>query len=673
MEGGMNASYTRDGAPPCAPAAGKALDAGAAAELRTSQARLARVLEASCLGLWEYDCQSHDTYLSQGWSELLGLPGRASRLGAEQFSALIPPHERGSVDAARRQLLKGEIERVSMEHEVTTADGGAAWLLTEAQVSERGADGRALKILGTCKNITERKTADAALRAALQAAEQANRAKSEFLATMSHEIRTPLNGVIGLTEVLSGAQLPAMEADAVAMIDSCAKALLSVVDNILDFSKIEAGRLTLEDVHIDVHRLVREVGDVFGVRGAEKGVRFELSVDDDVPQWVLADPMRLRQILLNLLGNALKFTPGGSFSLALRLLEDGPAPQLAFTVADTGIGISEADQAHLFTRFAQVDASNTRKYGGTGLGLAISRQLAQLMGGDVDLASRPGEGSTFTLRIPLREAQAPASAAPATPRGQVRADAAILLAEDNAVNQLVAQRLLGMMGYRNITPVYNGREAVEACGRRPFDLVLMDCQMPELDGWQATRSLRALGHEMPIVALTASAIAGDRERCLMAGMNDYLTKPIESALLAQKVDRWLNEPRAQAKHPPAADPPPPPAEPEPAVFERGAIAERFMGDVALFHECRGLFLCNTQVSLDAMGNCLREGDDQQVRRLAHTVKGSAAQLGAARLADCCSRIELASAAGAMVPAASAWLAQASVALQWFTLESEHAV
>ncbi|MCC2675200.1 MAG: multi-sensor hybrid histidine kinase, partial [Ramlibacter sp.] len=351
-------------------------------ELQHKNRQLARALEASGLGLWEIDLRSGEVHLSPGWARMLKVSGSTDDFGPDDALRFFPRDEIARVREGRRQLLKGEIPHLSLEHQMRAEDGSLVWVLTEAEVSERGPDGRALYVVGTSKDITERKRADAELRSALQAADAASQAKSDFLATMSHEIRTPLNGVIGLTQLLAAAELPPMEKDSVGMIDSCAKSLLSLVDNILDFSKIEAGKLTLDVVPTELGQLVREVADVFSVRAAEKGIRFDLRQDPSVPAWISADPGRLRQILLNLLGNALKFTSEGGFSLNVSLVTGTQPPQLRFQVFDTGAGISEADQARLFHRFSQVDASPSRRHDGTGLGLAISRQLAQLMGGD---------------------------------------------------------------------------------------------------------------------------------------------------------------------------------------------------------------------------------------------------------------------------------------------------
>lgn len=645
-DGGMISTYTD-------------ITSGRRAEnaLRTSERRLALALDCAELGLWEYDLATNDVYLSESWGRLLRFPDHAQNVDPQDALRFFPTHELPRILAARRQLLKGEIPRLSLEHEINCADGTMCWVLTEAQVIERSPDGRATRVVGTIKDISERKRADAELRRALAAADQANQAKSDFLATMSHEIRTPLNGVIGLTQLLAGARLPPMEADSVSMIDSCAKSLLSLVDNILDISKIEAGRLALERVPTDLSQLVQEVSDVFTVRAAEKGIRYDLLFEKNVPRWIAADPGRLRQILLNLLGNALKFTHEGGFSLRVLLQDDATAPHLVFEVFDTGMGISAEDQARLFTRFTQVDGSSRRQHSGTGLGLAISRQLAQLMGGDVALVSRRGHGSTFTLRIPLELAQ-PSTTTARAAAGTVHAEARVLLVEDNEVNQLVATRMLAKLGYRNVQQAFTGREAVDACTRQAFDIVLMDCQMPVMDGWEATTRLRQMGLKVPIVAFTASATSTDRDRCMAAGMDDYMTKPIELEILADKMQRWLagavRAPKVAEK--PAAGR---------VAFDRAVIGDFFAGDTELFAQAKEIFVRQTREALQACPDPLRERP--AVRKLMHRIRGSAATLGATWLADVTQRLEHDETAGdAQV---LAWLEEAHAAFAAFVEEA----
>ncbi len=285
--------------------------------------------------------------------------------------------------------------------------------------------------------------------------------------------------------------------------------------------------VSLRSVRVGKRDLLREVGDVFRVRASEKALRFRLTMSRDVPQWVLADPGRLRQVLLNLLANALKLTPNGGCSLRVSRVGEVRGV-LAFAVTDSGVGILAADQARLAARFTQVDASATRRFQGTGLGLAISRQLAQLMDGEVGVESTPGAGSTFTLNIPLRPA-APVRERRVSPAEARHALARILLAEDNPANQLVAKRFLASLGYENLTVAEDGIEALAACEVQAFNLVLMDCQMPRMDGLEATRQLRARGVSAPVIAFTTGATSVDRDACLGTGMNDYLTKPIEAS------------------------------------------------------------------------------------------------------------------------------------------------
>lgn len=620
--------------------------------------QLSRALDASGLGLWELDLRTRQVYLSRSWAQLLGYPAQEMVLGEEAALKLLPAEELPRLWAEWRKMFKGASGHMSLEHRHAKANGERIWVLTEAQVAERGPDGRVVKVVGTCKNITARKQRDADLRAAMDAAAQASRAKSDFLATMSHEIRTPLNGVIGLAQVLSTSRLPASEAEAVRMIDSCAKSLLSLVDNILDFSKIEAGKLTLEEVPTDINALVRELGDLFRVRATDKGIRFRAGLAPGVPQWVLADPGRLRQILLNLLGNALKFTSEGSFSLHVSKVRRGEVEHLAFAVADTGIGIPKADQARLFTRFTQVDASASRRFQGTGLGLAISRQLGQLMGGEVELDSAPGEGSVFTLRIPLRPAAAPA-AKPVDSNRACRVDARILLAEDNEVNQLVAQRMLASLGYQSVTTVDDGLQALAAWDRQAFDLVLMDCQMPGMDGLQATRELRARGIQVPVIAFTASATSGDRDACLEAGMNDYLTKPVERAVLADKLLRWLEDvPEAVAAPAPAGVP----------VFDARVLDDIFFGEREMYEQARGLFVRQARPMLEQLAPAIAAADWDAVRHLAHKIRGGAGTLGACLLAQLCGKIE--EAVGDTNAPHGAWAQEAASAFEAYLSESQ---
>jgi PAS domain S-box-containing protein len=492
------------------------------------------------------------------------------------------------------------------------------------------------------------------LKDAREAARQASAAKGQFVANTSHELRTPMNAVIGMLTLLGQTPLTNRQADYVQKAEGAARSLLALLNDILDFSKVEAGKLTLDPRPFRLEALVRDLSVILCANARSDQVRILFDIDPRLPYVLVGDDMRLRQVLINLGGNAVKFTQRGEVVVGAQLVaRDEETARIEFSVRDTGIGIAPEVQSRIFEGFTQAEASTMRKYGGTGLGLAISQRLVALMGSDLQLESRPGKGSRFFFTVDLglgpnaaRELEnaadssfdTPDFAVTEKPETSTLAGLRLLVVEDNAINQEVARELLSSCGAR-VDVAEDGKQGVERVLADPsrYALVLMDVQMPVMDGYTATRELRAAGWRRPIVAMTANVMASDREACLAAGMDDHVGKPFDLEELVVTIRRHAGRaPEAGAV--PAGEAPAPSA--VESVDIEGAV-KRLGGDIGFYWQLYGAVKADAQDMLSKLGPLLAAGDRKEAARLFHTIKGMGGTLGAGALSRAASQAELA--------------------------------
>ncbi|HEX2829077.1 MAG TPA: ATP-binding protein [Burkholderiales bacterium] len=521
------------------------------AEAKKLEERLTLALDGSGLAMWDWDIASGTIFLSERWAEMLGQPAAPTMTTLDALSKLTHPDDLAKVDRGLRNAVKGIASIYHIEQRILVADGTYKWIESHGKVVARDEQGRALRMSGTNADIESRKQREhamnrqeAELKLAKNAAEAANHAKSEFLANMSHEIRTPMNAIIGMTGLVLDTELSAEQRGYVETVRGSSEALLRIIDEVLDFSKIEAGRLTLEKLDFSLRECVGETMKLMAARAKEKGLALEMRIADEVPDRLRGDASRCRQVLVNLLGNAVKFTHRGEIEVAVDLIAaDDTSAWVHFAVRDTGVGVPKEKQRMIFDAFAQADASTTREYGGAGLGLTISSRIVSEMGGHIAIESEPGRGSTFHFTVRVERGAEPEQAPAETPRAQPEPAGAralnLLLAEDNVVNQRLALKLLTTRGH-TVQVANNGREALEAAQRQRFDAILMDLQMPVMGGIDACRAIRAAestGARVPIIAVTAHALDRDRDMCFASGMDGFVTKPVRIDVLMSELER----------------------------------------------------------------------------------------------------------------------------------------
>ncbi len=615
------------------------------------EARLERAVHGTSDALWEWETDTHDMWIAPRFRDLLGYDASDPLpMTAWDFGKYVHDDDAQKViDSARRHLDEGAPHDV--EARLRRKDGGYEWVRIRG-VAEAPQEGQHRRMSGSIQLITEKKRTELALIEATNAAASANRAKSEFLANMSHEIRTPMNGVIGMTQLLADTQLTATQHEYVEVIRTSGKTLLALINDILDVSKIEAGRMELEVRDIDLRTTVAEAIATFGAQAAAKGLALGANVGPDVPSAVSADSVRLRQVLFNLIGNAIKFTSTGTITLDVRLESaDDVRALVRFSVRDTGIGIPPDRLDRLFKSFSQVDSSTTRHFGGTGLGLSIVKQLADLMGGEVGVESEVGKGSVFWFTVQfelasdshqIRNTPGHFETRPAVRGRSDIAGAHLLLVEDNAVNQKVAQRYLEKLGI-TCDVATNGREAIDAWQKGSYDLILMDCQMPVMDGFEATRGIRKLerhGKRVPIIALTANALASDRDNCLAAGMDEHLAKPMEFERLETCLAQFLasRAPRPATESTPAPAPANP-APSDPAPVDLAALSDLVGDDAEFQRELIETFIASGDATLAQIAEALNANDLPAVRKSAHSLKGASANIRAQALSAAAKELE----------------------------------
>lgn len=535
--------------------------------------------------------------------------------------------------------FKGELKNY-------TKDRIAYWLdISIVPVKDK--DGKITHYAAIERDITQRKAFEKELQINREAAEVANRAKSDFLANISHELRTPMNGIIGLSELMLEMNLTEEQLEIGTAVNASSRNLLILLNDILDLSKIEANELSLEHVAFDTRRIIRQTVDLLKPMASKKGVVLECSINPIVPERIICDPARLQQIMNNLVGNAIKFTEVGYVRLDITSARDKSGdPELHIRVEDTGIGIAEDKREVVFNKFTQADVSTARKYGGTGLGLAITRELVEMMGGIISFDSLEGKGTTFYVEIPIEiSKERNIEVSPSKEIISFNTDAKLMIVDDHPVNLLFMRKVLKMLGYESVVEAHSGKEAIEKAEKNSFDLIFMDCQMPEIDGFEASAIIRErekLIGDIKIIAVTADAMKGAREKCIDAGMNDYISKPVDIEKLKDILGEWLPKDlvlNTAKMHITSENTTKPINDNQIMDWDRLRLFTD--GNPDEEQELIKIFMTYAEDSLSILRNQINDGEDEEWKKAAHKLKGSAANLGAKLLSTACYEAETA--------------------------------
>ncbi|MBL9129822.1 MAG: response regulator [Verrucomicrobiaceae bacterium] len=621
--------------------------ANAVRDLAESEERFALAVRGTNDGIWDWDIRTNKVFFSPRWKNMIGYDDEELANEFQTFESRVHPEDHDRVMKTIQDYLYGPLDRYAVEFRFQHKDGSWRWMLARGRALRD--NGKPYRMAGSHTDITEQKAAEEQLRHARLAAEAANRAKSAFLANMSHEIRTPMNGIIGMSELLLNTKLDPKQHEYLLMLKNSAESLLGLLNDVLDFSKIEAGKMELDEQDFDLRHTIADTLLALGVRALQKNLTIKHKVAEDVPALLLGDDGRLRQILINLVGNAIKFTDRGGITVSVRIESRAlDRTTLHFEIKDTGIGISQEVQGRIFDAFTQAETNTNRRYGGTGLGLAICRDLVELMQGRIWVESEPGRGSTFHFTAVFGDVShgavdRPSASSTGPLLGLAEKAMQVLVVEDGRVNQLVAAKLLEERGHQ-VRIATNGQEAVELVRDRTFDAILMDVHMPEMNGFQATAAIRQIeekhGGHVPIIAMTANALKGDREQCIAAGMDDYVAKPIHSAELLHAVERFMH---GRTAAPPRLEIAPPagtavkPKKRAPAAFKADEFISAAGGPdmarqlIAIYAEDSGKFL-------QAASSALAAGNSVALYEAAHSLKGMLGVYTATRASETASHL-----------------------------------